>query len=319
MDLSNIFSIGYHVTDYLSKAGIRFSKDAIIFHKSHKIQYRYRLNIGSQTLRTSDFIRVIKSRVAKPLEIGRVLTITGFTMPSHEILGNNILRAESNRTTIDIPKLLQTVKSEEVIIQFEKDIPRDHLNMLIPIPHVFKNAIYHGDSKAEIPVEIQTDYANFWYKYFDWFAIRDIRLRHSVLLLESSFFLLFSDPLKNKVKKIFNTASLTRDMMIFLQRSSNILRKFQSDKSIQRQLSMLLYTDKPKNIEFKRIKGQTLDKNIHGRKFTIPSIINFEIILSIDGKDLAVSGRIFIDFEKLYRVVRSLIDEIEEATNDLKI
>ena len=125
MDLSDIFNIGYQVTDYLNKAGIKFSKGAVVFHHSHRIQYRYRLNIGSHTLKTSDFLRAVKSKIAKPLEIGRVLSVSGFTMPSHEILGNHIFRAQANGTTVDIPNLFRTIKSEEVIIQFEKDIPNN--------------------------------------------------------------------------------------------------------------------------------------------------------------------------------------------------
>jgi hypothetical protein len=310
--LDEVFSAANQIIGYINDAGLAYSRGATIFYSAHKIQYRYQIYLGTKSSKVNIASRLIKSKLNRPLNVGRVLSISGVALPDHQSLDDYFIIDKNTGATIDIPAILTDSKSEEIIIQFEKDMSPIQLQSLVPLPHIFKRPVYFNDEKMETPVEIIVDYANMWYKRFEWFRIVDIRRRYVVSFEEGKLKELLPLSLKSLVKAIEENRTNQRPVQKRIQSVSGIFRKFRSDPGIQHRLSDCLSTDKPRNIEFSSIHGDLKKLNIRGAILDLPYSLDMRINIMLDSKDLAVSAKIVIDLQKIYSIVQDLSDEVDK-------
>jgi hypothetical protein len=287
-----------------------FSRGATIYYSSHKIQYRYQISLGTKSSRVNAVSRLIKSKLNQPLILGQVISVSGFALPDHQNLDNYFLR-DKKGTSIDIPSILKNSESDEIIIQFDKDMSIEQLQSLIPLPHIFKRPMYFDAVRMETPVEIIIDYANMWYKKFEWFRIVDIRKRYVVNFQEGNLNELLPLSLKKLAKSIEESKQNSRIMRSRIQSISDIFRKFRSNPDVQQRLSECVSTDKPGNIEFKSICGDLKKLIIRGIPLDVPDSVNIQMNIMFDSKDLAISAKIIIDLQKLYSIVSDLSCEVD--------
>jgi hypothetical protein len=311
--LEEVFSAANQIIGYINAAGISFSRGATIFYSAHKIQYRYHIYLGAKSSRVNSVARLIKSKLNQPLNIGEVLAISGFALPDHSSLDDYFSRDKKTGVSIDIPSILANFNSEEIIIQFEKWMSPIQLQSLVPLPHVFKRPVYIDQERMETPVEVVIDYANLWYKKFEWFRIVDIRKRYNVEFQEGNLSELLPLSLKSLINAIEEDKRNSHVARQKLRIISRIFRKFKDDSSMQQRLSECVSTDKPGNVEFTGIHGDLKRISIQTIPLELPYTVKIHTTITLDSKDLAVSAKIIIDLQKLYSVVRDLSDEVDRV------
>jgi hypothetical protein len=291
-------------------AGIKSKKGAILFYSSHKIQYRYDLTLGSAFSLTSEIKNELISKTKTPFDLGPVLDAFYATFPDHENY-SEVLIKQGNRTILNLPFLLQNTKQEQVIIQFEKQISDQDLDRLFPVVGMRGNAIHHNRNKMEIPVEIMLDHAYSW-EQFDSFNIRDIPYNTFVDFGVISFHKMLSNNILNALKTIKEKRKITSSDRLLLQQISHVFKRFEYDPEIRSEFSELFTTDKPRNIQFKEFMGKVKDFEIRGIKILRPHKINVNMTWQLEGKELTLSAKMFVDLEKLRKIVKYLVEDVEK-------
>ncbi len=312
MDHSNLFRVGYDAIHYLSNLGIKLSKELVISYSLNKLQFRYVIDLGSHSTRVSGIVRVLKSKIVNPLELTSVTNVEIYTLPDFEQMTEGIITKDGIKILVDIPRVLRTTKSEQVIVQFEKQITKEEMNVLVPFPHVLQNPIYPSKNILEVPIEITVDYANLWYKKFDSTRINGINRIFTLLFLSQNI----NELLPVKLKKLLDTLKRQKKLepkdIVLIRKMDMIFKKFENDSNLANEFIRAISTDKPKNVQFCKIVGTTKDIEIHGIKLSLPSELSVHMTISLDGKELTLSAKLVIDWEVISSMISILSDEALE-------
>jgi hypothetical protein len=307
--LDRIFNFGYRLIETLNNAGVKFDKEAILYHNSRTLQFKYSLNIKMNTSIPRKIARKFKSKLAKELAIpsdGEV-----YAIPYEDT--SPYVKERGNQKIIDIPAMLKGLSSSnDIFIIFSERLSEQQTKAIFDIPHAIRDPNYRDHYRIqEKHIEIICDFGRYYNKHYDSFKIRDVKQTGATTFHKYDVINKLLPPdLRNIVNEAERARSLDGEMMRQLQSISNTFRRFETDEDIQDRLSRAFSTDKPENILIDEVQGKVTEHDILGRKLVIPSRVEYTTDLRIEGKQVVISAKLVIDNGEIEAVIRELAEEI---------
>jgi hypothetical protein len=306
--IKGLFDAAKEVIQPLKNVGIKFDQDLILHHDSKLMEFKYSLNIGMNASHTQEFVRKLRSKLAKPFEIPPDADI--YVVPDEDI--SHYVTETGKQKIIDIPRMFEELSSSTtIIIIFKQHLQDALLKELFPAPHTFRNPVYTDDNRIEIPIELVCDYARLWHKQYDSFKITDIKKTDGIMFVPDD---IINRLLPEDLKKIVNEARkanfLDGDMMLHLQSLSGRFQRFATDEGIKVLLSRAINPDKTRNILIENVWGTTREVDIKGRKLTLPFQVMYTVNFDLEGRELALSAKLVIDNGRIETIIRDLAEDI---------
>lgn len=320
---STLFSVlGTEAIQLINKlldSKLLINKSATVYYNSSEIEYVFLITIGGQSSRTSEVVKTIQSVFTKAVKIEQVIEIYGIGLPHNEDLKElGIIRVSNNDAEIDFGRILREIKSDTLIIRVRKKFPEDLKKMLI-VSHVDQTFKHYDDKLIEANISVSLDYANLWHKIFDEFTVRDIE---SVFTLEVSIITIVQQIpqyYRNKIIKAAAAISSNKDAIQFLKILSDSFLTFEDEKRIQ-QLLDCVSVEPIDRFQIKTVvpSMQSMEIANVGYPVVLPGKLKIILAFRLEGKDIAMSGKLKIDLQKFVKILSSILTDIQKKTTNLK-
>ena len=275
--------------------------------------------MGPIESRFNQIIKPLKNFLIKPLEFNNVIEIYGYSLTGNSKFDNlGIITVEGTKATVDFKKILE-IDSNLVILTVRTKINPEIPKHLIST-HIDKTP-ENIDEISSSQIEVALDYANLWYKDFDHFNVRDIEFYFNLLVDLHTIVQELSTLQQRKIIKASKLLTQgNRDAITYMKIFSENFLKFESD-AFQSDLMDCIYVEPTTSFTIKSVIPKMQSAEIAGvsQSVVLPGSMKILLECRLEGRDIVLKGKIHVDLKKFKKILKKIMNSIEQQTSSLKI